>query len=86
MIVTDCPSSITTDVGEIVAEIVASTVTAAFVPGVAVMAGVAPPVVPVSVTVTVSRQLAVVPVGRYVKTEAPEFEKPGQLPDWTDQT
>jgi hypothetical protein len=63
VIVTDWPWSIRTDVGEIDTDGVASTVTAAFVVGVAVGVGVAPPVVPVSVTVTVSTQFEVVAVG-----------------------
>jgi hypothetical protein len=63
VIVTDWPRSITTEVGEIVTVGVAFTVTAAFVGGEAVGDGVAPPVVPVSVTVTVRTQVAVTPVG-----------------------
>ena len=86
MIVTDCPWSITTDVGTIVTVGVVSTVTAAFVVGVAVGVGLDPPVVPVSVMVTVRTHVAVGPVGAYASVAAPEFENPGQLPDLIDQT
>ena len=83
---TDCPWSISTDVGAIVTEIAVSTVTAVFVAGVAVIVGVDPPDVPVSVRVTVSTHVDVVPVGVYVSVAAPEFENPGQLPELIDQT
>jgi len=86
VIVTDCPWSITADVGEIVTEIAVSTVTAAFVAGAAVRVGADPPVVPVSVRVTVSTHVVVVPVGVYDSIAAPEFAKPGQAPDLIDQT
>jgi len=84
VIVTDWPRSITTDVGAIVTEIAVSTDTAEFVAGAAVIVGVDPPVVPVSVSVTVSTHVAVVPVGMYASAATPEFAKPGQLPDLTD--
>jgi len=61
--VTDWPWSMTTDVGKSETVGVAFTVTAALVAGPAVGAGVAPPVVPVSVRVTVSTQLLEVPEG-----------------------
>ena len=63
MIVTDWPWSMTTEVGEIVTDTAKFTVTVAGVAGVAVGVGVAPPVVPVSVRVTMSTQVVVVPVG-----------------------
>jgi hypothetical protein len=53
----------TTDVGEIDTERVASTVTDVGVAGVAVATGVAAPDVPVSVIVTVRTQVVVAPVG-----------------------
>ena len=53
----------TTEVGESDTAGAGFTVTAALVDGVAVGAGVAPPVVPVSVTVTVRTQSVVVPLG-----------------------
>jgi hypothetical protein len=52
-----------TEVGEIDTVRAAFTATATLVGGVAVGGGVAPPVVPVSVIVTVRTQLLVVPVG-----------------------
>jgi len=52
-----------TEVGAIETVGVAFTVTAALVAGEAVGVGVAPPVVPLSVTVTVRTQLFEVPVG-----------------------
>ena len=85
MTATDCPWSMTTEVGETVTDSGVSTDTVALVAGVAVIVGVEPPVVPVSVTVRVSTQSAVVPVGAYGSVTAPEFAKPGQLPDFTDQ-
>ena len=85
MIVTDWPWSITTDVGAIVTVGAVSTVTAAFVTGVAVGVGVAPPVLPSSVSRSVSTHVAVVPVGVNVSVIAPESAKPGQIPDFTDQ-
>jgi len=84
VIVTDWPWSITTDVGATVTDRAVSTVTAEFVAGVAVGVGVDPPVVPVSVRVTVRTHVVVVPEGVYGNVEAPEFENPGQLPDWID--
>jgi len=66
-----------TDTGEF-------TVTAALVDGVAVTVGDAPPVVPVSVSLTVRTQSVVVPLGAKVSVAAPESEKPGQLPEATD--
>ena len=60
---TDWPWSMTTVVGEMETVGVDFTVTAAFEGGVAVGAGVAPPVVPVSVRVTVRMQLEVMPLG-----------------------
>jgi hypothetical protein len=63
VIVIDWPWSMITAVGEMDTVEVAFTVTAALVAGVDVGAGVAPPVVPVSVVVTVRTQLLVVPVG-----------------------
>ena len=83
MIATDCPRSITTVVGAIVTVGDASTVTDVEVVGVATPP-VGPPTVPESVSVTVSRQFVVVPVGVYVREGVPEFENPGQLPDFTD--
>ena len=56
------------------------------VAGVAVAKGADPPVVPVSVTVTVRTHVAVAPVGVYVSAAAPEFENPGQTPELIDQT
>ncbi len=85
MIVTDWPSSIVADVGEIDTASAVFTVTAALVGGVAVSVGVAPPVVPVSVSVTVSTQVAVVPLGVNVSVAAFESTKPVQVPDATDQ-
>jgi len=84
VIVVDWPRSITTDVGEIVTARDASTVTAAFVAGVAAPP-VGPPTVPESVRVTVNTHVVVVPVGVYVTAVVPEFAKPGQLPDLIDQ-
>ena len=86
MITTCWPWSMTTEIGEIVTVGAASTVTAAFVGGVAVGVGVAPPVVPESVIVTVRTQLDVVPVGIYVNVGAPESLNPEQVPDAIDQT
>ena len=85
MIVTDCPWSITTDIGAIETAGAVSTVTVAFVSGVAVGVGVAPAVVPRPVTVTVSTHVAVVLVGVYVSEIDPESANPGQLPEATDQ-
>jgi len=59
----DWPWSMTTDVGEIETDGVVSTVTAAFVEGVAVGVGEAPLVVPVSVRVTVRTQFVEVAPG-----------------------
>jgi len=84
--VTAWPRSITTDVGEIETVGVDFTVTAAFVEGVPVGVGVAPPVVPVSVSVTVRTQFEVVLVGVKVSAEAPELTNPGHPPEATDQT
>jgi len=84
VIVTDCPWSITTVVGEIVTVRGASTVTAVVVTGEA-EPPVGLPALPVSVSVTVSTHVVVVPVGVYASVAAPEFENPGQLPDLTDQ-
>jgi len=75
-----------TVVGEIETVGAAFTVTAAFVAGVAVGVGVAPPVVPLSVSVTARTQLLVVPVGAYVSAAAPELLNPGQPPEAIDQT
>jgi len=63
MIVSDWPRSIVTVVGAMETVGTAFTVTAALVEGVAVGVGFAPPVVPVSVRVTVSTQSMVVLVG-----------------------
>ena len=63
MIVADCPWSITIDVGEIATISPVPTVTVVGVTGVAERVGFAPPVVPVSVTVTVITQVVVVLVG-----------------------
>jgi len=63
VIVTDWPWSMTIDVGEIVTVGVDFTVTAALVAGVAVAVGVAPPVVPASVMVTVRAHAPVAPDG-----------------------
>ena len=82
---TDCPWSITTDVGEIVTEIAASTVTAELVAGVA-DPPIGPPTVPESVSVTVRTHVVVVPDGVYVSAATAEFANPGQLPDLIDQT
>lgn len=84
VMVTDCPRSITTEVGAIVMVGVASTVTDDLIAGVAVGAGLAPPVVPVPVTVTVSTHVVVVPVGVYVSETVPEPEKPGHVPEPID--
>jgi hypothetical protein len=56
-------------------------VTAVFVAGVAVIVGVAPAVVPVSVTVTVITQFVVVPLEVYVNGLLLPATKPGQLPE-----
>jgi len=63
VIVTDWPWSMSTDVGESDTVGALSTVMAALVVGDAMAAGVAPPVVPVSVTVTARTQFEVVLVG-----------------------
>ena len=63
-----------------------STVTDELTAGIAVIVGFAPPVVPASVAVTVRTHAAVVLVGAYDRAAPPEFENPGQLPDFTDQT
>jgi len=75
-----------TAVGETVTPNADSTVTAEVVEGVAVGVGVAPPVVPESVSVTVSTQFVVVPLGVKMRVAAPESTNPGQLPDAIDQT
>ena len=85
MRVADWSWSRITEVGAMVTVGVASTVTSVFEAGVAVGVGVAPPVVPVSVTVMVSTQLFVVPVGVNVRVERPELLKAGQLPVAIDQ-
>ena len=63
MIVTDWSWSITTEVGEIETVGAELTVTAALAAGVAEGVGIAPPVVPMSVSVTVRTQSEVAAVG-----------------------